>query len=184
MSDLPELLVQFRADLLRFVERHAGSLLRFETTEDLLQGIHLRALEHKGGFQFQGRERFLAWLYKVARNYLGARRVHWNALKRKPAGLFRLTQSVSSDPGAIVAPAATATGPSTFADRREQLTIAVKALAVLMPRDQQLVQWSTDGVENAEMAERLGISREAAERARLRALERFRKAHQLLSRKR
>ena len=183
MNELPELLVRYRPDLLRFVERRAGSLLRFETTEDLLQGIHLRALEHKAGFAFQGREPFLKWLHTVARNYIGARRAHWNALKRRPAGLFRLTRNAGSDPGAVAEPPGTATGPSTFADRREQLTIAVKALAVLLPRDQQLVRWSSEGLDSGAMAERLGISRDAADRARLRALERFRKAHRLLARR-
>ena len=59
----------------------------------------------------------------------------------------------------------------------------MKALAVLLPRDQQLVRWSSEGLDSGAMAERLGISRDAADRARLRALERFRKAHRLLARR-
>jgi RNA polymerase sigma factor (sigma-70 family) len=180
MSSLPELLVKHRADLLRYVERHAGSLLRFETANDLTQSIHLRALEHGDKFEYRGREPFFGWLHEVARRYMAGRKAHWFALKRHPKGLFRLTEAATTDPGAVVGPAGSATSPSSFAVRRERLTLAVKALDVLMERDRKLVQWSSEGLSTAEQAERLGISESAAERARQRAVERYRKAYRLL----
>ncbi|MCK6459941.1 MAG: hypothetical protein L6Q95_08615, partial [Planctomycetes bacterium] len=70
-------------------------------------------------------------------------------------------------------PAATATGPSTFAARREHLKLAVQALAALPPRDRDLVK------STSEDAERLGLRYDAAKQARLRALGRFRKAFDL-----
>ena len=179
---LAELLVRHRRVMVRFVERRAGRLLRFETAEDLWQGVCLRALEAQDGFTYRGREPFFAWIHTVTRNHLASRREHWNALRRRPAGLLRLTEGVPTDPGAAAIPARTATGPSTFAARREQLALAVKALDCLLERDQKLVRWTSEGVPTREQAERLGLKPESAERARLRAIERFRKAHRLLTR--
>jgi hypothetical protein len=79
-------------------------------------------------------------------------------------------------------PAGEDTGPQTFADRREQLDVAVKALALLLPRDQNLVRWASEGVDIQEQASRLGLSYDAAERAGARACERFRKAFRLARR--
>jgi len=181
---LPELLVANRVELLRHVERHAGRVLRFETADDLVQGIHLRALRFQGTFEYRGLEPFLAWLHEVARSHLKERREHWWALKRRPAGLFRLTRAVSSDPGAVVEPAGTATGPSTFADRKESLTLAVKALDMLLPRDRDLVRWHTEGEGDEEISRRLKLEPRAAARARQRAIERFRRAYRLLGQRR
>jgi len=177
---LAGLLVLHRVNLLRYVERRAGRVLRFETADDLVQGIHLRALEHEANFAYRGREPFFAWLHEVARNFIATRHTHWTALKRHPAGLFRLTQAASSDPGAVLEPPVTATGPSTFASRREQLSLAVKALDLLMPRDRDLVRWASEGLTTAEIAQRLELAPTSAERARQRAIERFRKAYRLL----
>jgi RNA polymerase sigma factor (sigma-70 family) len=181
--DLASLLVAWRGDLLAFTQRHAAGLLRFETAEDLVQGIHLRALERGTGFAFRGEKEFLSWMHTLARHYFVDRRAHWAALKRGSSPLLRLTADATgtADPRAVAEPAATGTGASTFASRREQLTIAAKALTVLLPRDRDLVVWHADGVPLAEQAQRLGISHDAASRAALRAVERFRKAFRLLA---
>ena len=179
MSDpsLTDLLVVHRADLLAYVERHSGRLLRYESSDDLLQGIHVRAIEHGETFRFRGREPFLAWIHAVARSHLADRHSYWSALRRRPAGLVRLgTATGDADP------VATSTGPSTFASRREQIEIAVRALALLLPRDRDLVRWTSDSVPPQVQATRLGVTRDAADRARGRALGRFRKAYELASR--
>ena len=177
---LADLLIRHRYDLLWYVERHAGPLLRFETAEDLLQGIHLRAIERGQGFQYRGEEAFLGWLYRVARSCLADRKEHWTAIKRKPSRLLRLTEAGGEDDAA--APPSPATSPPSFAERKEQLALAIQALAVLLPRDRNLVRWTSEGLTTHEQAERLGISSIAAERARQRALERFKKAYRLLAR--
>lgn len=181
MSALAEHLLRFRPDLLRHVERRGGAILRFETADDLVQGIHLRALEREAQYEHRGRETFLAWMYEVARNHLATRRAHWSALKRRPAGLLRFTQDLSTNPAGIAVPAARDTGPATLAGRIEDASRAVRALDLLLERDQQLVQWANEGATTAEVADRLGISSIAAERARQRALGRFRKAYRLLT---
>ena len=175
------LLQEHRDDLMGFLSRHAGWLLRYETPDDLMQGLHVRVLERGGGFDYQSREQFLSWIHTVARSHLADRANYWSALKRKSARLLRLTQggTPSSDPGAVAEPAASMTGPSTFAARREQLSLAVRVLGALLERDRNLVQWSSQGVSLEEMAKRLGISYAAAQRAHLRALDRYRKAFQM-----
>lgn len=184
---LPSLLVETRDDLAAFVRRHAAGLLRFETADDLVQAVHVRALESEAHFSWRGREPFFAWLYTVARRELSDRRAHWAALKRGSGDLLRLTEgaagtSGTADPRAVAAPPAKGSGPSTFADRREQLVRVIRTLDALLPRDRDLVRWTAEGVDLAEQAERLGISYDAVERARARALDRFRKAFTLASR--
>ncbi len=179
---LSELLVRHRLEMVRYIERHAGPLLRYETAEDLWQGVCLEALRGQERFTYRGREPFFAWIHTLTRRHLRARRDHWNALKRRPGRLLRLTEGATSDPGAVVGPALQRTGPSTFAARRELLTVAVKALGCLLERDQKLVRWSSEGLPPSEQAARLGLSPAATDRARLRALERFRKAYRVLSR--
>jgi RNA polymerase sigma factor (sigma-70 family) len=166
-------------ELRRFVRAHAGQLLRRESEEDLVQGITLRALERANSFRDQGGPAFRAWIVTVARSYLADRANYWRALRRKPGALLRLTSGGTGG----VDPAATGTGPSTFAARREHLKLAVEALAALPSRDRDLVKWTSEDVPLEEQAERLGLSYDAAKQARLRALERFRKAFDLATRR-
>lgn len=178
---LAELLKRYEDDLASFVARRAGWLLRYETREDLLQGMHVRFLESE--FHYKGEKQFLAWMYLVARTYLADRADYWSALKRRSANLVRLTFGATppSDPGAVAEPAAAVTGPATVADRREQLLLAVRVLDALLAKDRNLVRWSSEGVELEEMARRLDVSYAAAQRARHRAIRRFRDAYALAS---
>lgn len=182
-DDLARRLVARHRDLERFVASNAAGLVRFESAEDLVQGVHARALERGGSFVLRSEKEFLAWLHTLARSYLADRRAHWAALKRGSGRLVRLTggASRSGDAAAVREPASTNTGPSTFASRREQVALAVRALALLLPRDRDLVKWHTEGVPLDEQAARLGVSYEAAQRAALRAIERFRKAYRVIT---
>lgn len=78
---------------------------------------------------------------------------------------------------------ASQTGPPTFAARREQLVLAAKATALLLPRDRKLVEWSSQGVSLNEMTTRLGVGIDNVTRARSRPLKRLRKTHELALRK-
>ncbi len=179
---LAELLVRQRAALLRFVANAGAGLLRFESAEDLVQGVHQRALQSEDQFEYQGDQEFSSWMAKLARAHIADRHEHWSALKRGRGRLLRLTWSGSDtrDPNAVHTPAGSVTGPLSRAAKREQLQLAVKVLGALPPRDQQLVRWMSHGVPLQEQASRLDISHEAAQRAGHRALERYRKAFQLL----
>jgi RNA polymerase sigma factor (sigma-70 family) len=174
VSGVAELLAAHGDELRAFVARHGGAALRFESADDLHQGVQLRALERGRAAAFDEPKAFFAWLHAVARSYLADRNKYWAALRRRPSRLLGLTT-------AGVDPAATGTGPSTFASRKEQLRLAVQAVASLLPRDRDLVLWSSEDVPLEEQAARLGLAYDAAKQARLRALERFRKAFCLAS---
>ena len=73
-------------------------------------------------------------------------------------------------------PAAQSAGPATFAERREQVGLAMKALDQLPERDRKLMEWHAADVPLEEIALRLGIAYDAAKHARQRALEKFRDA--------
>ena len=178
-------LVRHRARLHAFVRQQAGRLLRFESVDDLVQGVLVRALSRRHTYQHTDEDGFLGWMFTVARSHLADRHVHWSALKRKSGRLLRITADPGGtrDPYAVAQPAGSAPGPATFAERREQLLLAVQALSTLLPRDRRLMGWFADGLPIQEQATRLEISYAAAQRAHLRALERFRKAFELLRRR-
>jgi RNA polymerase sigma factor (sigma-70 family) len=181
--DLPSLLAR-HGDRVEVIVRHeARGLLRYETEEDLVQGIHLRALERAAGFRWEGEAPFFAWLRKTAESFLSDRRSYWYALKRRSGRVLRLAQSTDgtgeTGTGAAAEPASTSTGPSTFAARREGILLVTRVLDALLPRDRDLVRWTAEGTPLEEQARRLGIAYEAAGKARQRALKRFRKAYAL-----
>lgn len=177
------LLARHTRPLSELVRVEARGLLRFESQDDLLQGIRQRVLEKAAVFEQRSDAEALGWLRTVARNWLLGRRAHWSALKRDGGALLRLTAadgSLVSD--GVLIPAASVTGPSTLADRMEQLTLATRALALLPERDRLLVRWTCQDLELAEMAARLDVSVDSTGRARSRALERLRKTYRLVSR--
>ncbi len=174
MRELEGRLQAHANEIARIVARAAG-LLRYESREDLCQGVVLRALERGGRYRDDGEASFVAWLRAVGRSYLADRSRYWQALRRRPGGLLRLTAHGSRG----VEPADGGPGPSTVASRKEHLRLAVQALATLLPRDRDLVQWSSEEVPLEEQARRLGVGYDAAKQARLRAIERFRKAFRL-----
>lgn len=184
-DELETRLVELRPDLVRFVRRHGGRVLRFETTEDLTQGVIVKALDGAGGVDAADEKALLAWIYRVARTFLADRGRHWSALKRRSGSLLRLSGSsdATTDPRAVAEPPIDATGPSTFASRREQVVRAVRALDLLLTRDRELVRGYCDGRSIADQAETLGLEYDAARRAQARALERFRKAFRVLDQK-
>ena len=177
-------LVETHRDVVRsLMRKEGGRLLRHESLEDLVQGALVRALERSAGFTYQGEGQFVSWLRTVAHSYLVDRVAYWTALRRRPAALLRLTGAdVTAQPGAAREPAIDVTGPTTFAGRREMLETAIRALALLLPRDREIVQRASRGESSHEIAEALGLSHAAADKARTRAVERFRKAFALTSR--
>ena len=182
--DLPSLLVQYRPQLLAFAEREAGrALLRYESADDLVQNVHQEALGCADRFEWRSEKEFLSWVYTVARRCFSSRRAHWFAAKRDCSKVLRLNWSgAGSDQSPFILDQAdTGTGPSTFAFRREILLLVTKAMALLLPRDRDIVRWMIEGIAVKEQAARQGLSHEAAARAQSRALERLRKAYRLLT---
>jgi RNA polymerase sigma factor (sigma-70 family) len=180
--DLGQLLVRHWADLEALVQRNAGALLRHDTREDLAQGARVRALESAPNFVWQGPAAFHGWLARVVRSHLDDRRAYWAAARRSAGHVLRVTETPASADGAGVVLASPGTGPLTFAERRDQLVLATQAVGTLLPRDQEILALERRGASPSELAAALGVSEEAAARARLRALERFRRAYELFAR--
>ena len=179
--DLSPLLEKHRSTLAGFVRRHAGVSLQHETEEDLVQGIHMQAIAQAERFEYRSEPEFEAWVLRIARGHLSDRRAYWTASKRRPERLLRLTQSDGPSPGAAREPASSVPGPLTRADRADRLRLAEEALTMLLPRDADLVRGQADGLTIEDEAERLEISYAAAQKARERALDRYRKAFVLLA---
>ncbi len=184
-NDIPtlaDLLVRHRAALQEFLRREASGLLRYESVEDLAQGVHVRALQETGSFEYRSEKQFFAWLFAVARHHIADRHDYWSALKRGAGRVLRYTLGGSSaeQNSAVLLPAGVEPGPQTFATRRELVAQTARALAALPPRDRDLVRWQSEGIDVDERAARLGLSYAAAQRASLRAVERFKKTFRLL----
>jgi RNA polymerase sigma factor (sigma-70 family) len=186
-TEFAPLLVSHRPRLVRYFERRGGALLRQESADDLAQGVHLYALRHRDGFAYQGDRAFVGWLLRLARQHMARRIEYWAALKRDGGRMFRITFGAATSPGAGthgVQPAAAAPGPITAAARAEQLDLAARALDGLPERDCELVRLMARDLSVKEIAQRLEVSEAAAQRARLRAIERFRKIYTILERQR
>ncbi len=175
MTKLVSLLANHRDTLVRYFEKNATPLRRYEAAEDLAQGVHLHAIKHGERFEYQGEPQFIGWLLALARQHLSDRIAHWKALKRDAGPMLRITFS-----GAGIEPPATETGPVTHASRNEQIQRATLAMAGLPARDRALVRMMSAGLDIEAIASSLNISPAAAQRARLRAMERFRKVYALI----
>ncbi len=183
---LAELLERHHAELVRHLRREGSGLLRYESAEDLAQGAALHALRVADRFEYLGDAAFMGWIRAIGRQHIANRTAYWRALKRNAGPMLRVTFGDTTDPGSGsgVNPEARLTGPATFADRRARLEIATSALALLPARDRELVEAICRGLSIDETAERLDITAAAAQRARLRAQERFKKTYELALRRR
>jgi len=182
-SGLTELLEAHRQMLEGMIRREAGALLlRFDTPEDLVQGVMHEAVRALPNLEWQGEEAFRAWLVTIARRHVAGRRDYWFACKRNSGEILRLTLSTAFGGNERSELADSSAGPSTFANRREQLVLVTRAMAMLLPRDRDLVSWSASGIELAQIATWLDLTPEGADQARRRALDRLRKAFVLASR--
>ncbi|MEM9379759.1 MAG: sigma-70 family RNA polymerase sigma factor [Planctomycetota bacterium] len=181
--DLEQLVLSRAALVEALVRRYAGSLLRLETVDDLAQGSTLRLLERGGAFEWRGDEAFDGWVATIVRNFLNDRRSYWNAARRNAGHLLRVSLA-GPDSGTTrgVEPISSRTGPLTFAERRDQVDVAMQALATLLPRDQEILALERTGASIGDIASSLGLTADSAGKARLRALERFRRAFDLYER--
>lgn len=184
-GELERRLAEQRVTLAAFVRENARGLLRRETEDDLIQGIHAHALRVAERVEWRSDREFTGWLHTLARQHLADRWRHYLAARRDAGVVLRLTSSPADSAAASSAarePPSSSVGPATFAARREQLLLAEKALRLLSERDRQLVRWMSEGVALEEVATRLGVAYDAAKRARQRAIERFRQTFELIAR--
>src|SRR5215831_19462205 len=143
---------------------------QFYEVEDLVQETHLRAFRDFGRFTYQAPGSFLRWLSSIADHVIVDRMRYHNRERRAGEEVpFRS----GSNPGGPE-PADTKTPSRLFAQQEavERLLARLDAL----PEDyrQALVLAKIEGLTTAEMAERLGKTREAVALLVFRALKRFR----------
>ena len=182
-SSFESRLIEMRPRLVGFVRARAGRpLLRFESVDDLVQGVHAEAWRAAPEFEWRGEEAFVGWLFTIAERFMSGRRDHWFALRRHRRGLMRLTaggggggRNASAQRGTAGAfvPAGGGAGPRTIAEHREQYQLAMRAVDLLLPRDRDFVLWAAEDVSIDDIARRLGVSYEAARKGRMRAMERL-----------
>lgn len=176
-TDLAARIAEATPLLIEVARRDAGAaLLRFESVEDLAAGMQQEALRSLPTLVWQGEEAFRGWLLQIARRHIHGRRDHWFALKRFGAPALRLTLQYGTG-----APPAEGMGPRTFAQRREELAAVTKAIALLPPRDRELITWTADGLSHQEIASRIGGTPEAARKATTRAIERLRTTYAIVT---
>jgi len=171
--DLESALQFHRPSLVRFVEREARGILDKESADDLVQGIHIRALRGAENYIHTDERGFLNWIATLARRHIADRHEHWVALRRAAPGALHITQTWSSSGGGVV-PAASSLSPGSKVVRKEDIERAAAALHRLEARDRALIEMMIADVDIDEIAKRLGIGYEAAKKARQRAVERLR----------
>lgn len=181
---LGDLLSSHRDAMLRLVQTRASGLLRLESAEDLVQGIHLRAIEVQDRFAYRGEREFIGWLTAITLQHIADRHRYWRALRRNAGKILHISDAASgSHTTSAVNPRASGSGPATRAGRRDDVAVAMEIFPKLFPRDRVLLEAVAEGLSIRQIARRLGIEEEAARKARLRALERFRLAVRAVARR-
>lgn len=142
----------------------------FSEVEDIVQEIYLRAFRDIDRFSYQTPGSFFRWLSSIADHVIVDRVRYWNRERR--AGEEVPFRSASNPAGPE--PADTQTPSRVFAQQQaiERLLGRLSAL----PEDyrQAILMAKVEGLTTAEMAERLGKSREAVALLVFRAVKRFR----------
>jgi len=178
---LTTLLTRHRTQLIQYFEKKGGAIRQHESPEDLAQGVHLHAIANQDRFEYRSEPEFIGWMLQVARQYLARRVHHWGALKRDAGPLLRITFGGGTRNGAR-GPQDPGPGPATHASQTEEVALAARAIDGLPPRDQAIMRMMARDLSVREIAERLSTSEAAAQKARLRAVERFRKIYTILER--
>ena len=142
----------------------------FCEVEDLVQETCLRAFRDIGNFTYQSPGSFLRWLSAIADHAIVDRARYQNRERR--AGEEVPFRSASNPLGPEPADSRT---PSRLFAQQEAVERLLKRMDAL-PEDyrQVLILAKIEGLSTAEMAERLGKSREAVALLVYRALKRFR----------
>ena len=142
----------------------------FPEVEDIVQETYLRAFRGMDTFTYQSQGSFLRWLASIADHVIIDRARYQQAGRR--AGLQVSFRSESNPDGPE--PADTKT-PSRLFAQQEAVQALLDRLGAL-PADyrEAILLAKIEGLSTAEMAERLGKSREAVSLLVYRAVKRFR----------
>ena len=145
-------------------------LRRLVDVDDALQETFLEAFRDIERFRYEKPGGFLSWLSRIA-DHVIADAARFHARRKRRADLVRF-RSEGTPEGAEPADSAT---PSRLLAEKESLQALIRKLDGL-PEDYRraILLAKVEGLSNAEMAERLGRSRESAALLLHRAIKRFR----------
>jgi len=164
--DHDQLFAQSADRLLLYIRLRMGpGLSRRIEPVDALQEVWLAALQGLEGFESRGPGSFLRWLCKIADNRLAGLAEHHGALKRRPAkAMARVSRIVdlARDPRS---------GPLSGAVRIEARGRLAEAIDQLAEDEREaLMLRFFQGLEQAEIAQRLETSTSSVQRLLGRAL--------------
>ena len=137
-DDLAELYQTTYSAVVRFLYRKVWD---HDRAEDLAQEVFVRAMAHKP-------EKPRAWVFAVAANL--ARDEARAAVRRK-----RHLTLLKNDPAPLGAPMPS---PDTMVEHDEKVAKVQEALAMLTPRDQEVLLLWDGGLSYPEIAERTGLA--------------------------
>ena len=138
--------------------------------DDLVQETHMRAFRDIGRFTYQSPGSYLRWLSSIADHVIVDRMRYLNRERR--AGEEVPFRSASNPAGPD--PADTKTPSRLFAQQEAVARLLARLDALPEDYRQVLILATIEGLTTAEMAERLGKTREAVALLVFRALKRFR----------
>jgi RNA polymerase sigma-70 factor, ECF subfamily len=150
--------------------KQSPDMRRLSDAEDVLQETFLEAFRDIERFRYEKPGGFLSWLSRIADHVIAdAARFHGRQKRRAELVRFR---SVGTPDGPEPVDSAT---PSRLLAEKESLQALIQKLDGL-PEDYRraILLAKVEGLSNAEMAEQLGRSREAAALLLHRAIKRFR----------
>jgi len=145
-------------------------LRRMADVEDVLQETFLEAFRDINQFRYEKPGAFLGWLSRIA-DHVIADTARFHGRRKRRADLVRFRSAGNPD-GPEPVDSAT---PSRLLAEKENLLALIQKLD-LLPDDYRraILLAKVEGLSNAEMAERLGRTREAAALLLHRAIKRFR----------
>jgi RNA polymerase sigma-70 factor (ECF subfamily) len=164
-----QLLTSHLDELQTFVRGRMGaSLLRKESSADIVQSICREVLENAARFRFAEENAFRRWIYATAERKLGHRYEYYGAARRDAAQEASLPGSVELSALGVDAGSAT---PSRQAMAREELDRVEAAFGRLPAHYREvIVQARVHGMSREEIAARSGRSPAAVGNLLFRAL--------------
>ncbi len=163
-----------------YVHRHLGDALRrVGDTDDFVQEAVLAVLRYGPRFALSSRRQFRALMAKITLNVLRCKGRELNALKRDP----RNERALGTDTILYLdPPCQDVTRPDQRVEKKEEREWLRLALLMLDPQDQEPLDLHWQGLEDAEIGARIGISANTARMRRVRATGRLTAVVQKLKR--
>jgi len=166
------LIERYRPYLLKIANGETDERYRAkEGDSDLVQETCWKASRVFAQFKGESPEQLRGWLRKILRRRIGDQRDYFRADKRDIGAEVPLQHADSCDIQNDHL-AADSCSPSEYLVRKEELNIVEQAMLELRERDRDIIELrQKDGYDFAEIAKRLSLTEEAAQKRWVRALK-------------